>query len=177
MVFERSGNVYGGWDRAHRTAAWQGTLNYFQGGMTMRSWLPFSLMVAATLSLMSSSVARPANPPASATENAQVIEVVAKKYEFDPSPIRVKQGARVRLKIRATDHTHGFSIRLSPDGADPNATPGLVFSSPQDCQKIEKGDTLTVEFVAQTPGTYSIRCCVHCGWNHRAMKGQLVVEP
>jgi heme/copper-type cytochrome/quinol oxidase subunit 2 len=146
-------------------------------GMTMRRLLPFSLMVAATFSLTSSGVARPADPAARATENLQVIEVVAKKYEFAPSPIRVKQGRRVQLKITAADHTHGFSIGLTPDGAEANATPGLVFSSPQDCQRIEKGQAVSMEFVAQTPGTYSFRCCVHCGWNHRAMKGQLVVEP
>jgi heme/copper-type cytochrome/quinol oxidase subunit 2 len=143
----------------------------------MRYLFSFSLMAAATLSLMSSTVARPAKVSADATEGAQVIEVIAKKYEFNPSPIRVKQGTRVQLKITATDHAHGFAIRLSPDGADAKANAGLVFSSPQECQKIEKGQTATVEFVAQTPGTYSFRCCTHCGWNHKAMKGQLIVEP
>lgn len=112
-----------------------------------------------------------ANVSADATEGAQVIEVIAKKYEFNPSPIRVKQGTRVRLGITATDHAHGFAIRQSPDGADAKANAGLVFSSPQECQKIEKGQTATVEFVAQTPGTYSFRCCTHCGWNHKSNEG------
>jgi cytochrome c oxidase subunit II len=143
----------------------------------MRALLPLSLIAAGMLFLTSSTVAKPANQSASATENVQVIEVTAKKYEFDPSPIRVKQGARVRLKITATDHTHGFSIKLSPDGADTNASPGLVLSSPQECIRIEKGQTETVEFVAQTAGTYSFRCCVHCGWDHGSMKGKLIVEP
>jgi cytochrome c oxidase subunit II len=145
--------------------------------MTMRSQLPVSLLMAATLSLTSSTVARPANLSLSATEGVQVIDVTAKRYEFNPSPIRVKQGTRVQLKITATDHAHGFRIREMPDGADTKGKAGLVFSSPQDCQKIEQGQTATIEFAAQTPGTYPFRCCVHCGWHHRAMKGELIVEP
>jgi heme/copper-type cytochrome/quinol oxidase subunit 2 len=145
--------------------------------MTIRSQLLVSLLMAATLSLTNSTVARPANVSPSATEGVQVIEVTAKKYEFNPSPIHVKQGTRVQLKITATDHAHGFRIKLLPDGADTKGNAGLVFSSSQDCQKIEKGQTATVEFVAQTPGTYPFRCCTRCGWHHRAMKGQLIVEP
>jgi cytochrome c oxidase subunit II len=114
----------------------------------------------------------------SGTDNAtQVVDVTAKKYEFNPSPIHVKQGARVQLKITATDHAHGFKISEFPDGEDTKGKAGLVFASQQDCLKIEKGETQTVEFVAQTPGTYSFRCCVHCGWEHRSMKGKLIVEP
>ena len=32
-----------------------------------------------------------------ASEGVQVIEVTAKKYEFNPSPVRVKQGTKVQL--------------------------------------------------------------------------------
>ena len=145
----------------------------------MRSLLPVSLLMAATLFFTSGTVARPANLSPGATEAVQVIDVTAKKYEFSPSPIRVKQGMRVQLKITATDHAHGFRIKELPEGADTADAKGrgLVFSSPQDCQRIEKGQTATVEFVAQTPGTYPFRCCTRCGWHHRAMKGQLIVEP
>lgn len=110
-------------------------------------------------------------------EGVQVITVTAKKYEFDPSPIRVKQGTKVRLTITATDHAHGFKISSFPDGAEKSGDPGLVFSSPQDCTKIEKGQTATVEFIAQKAGTYPFRCCVVCGFHHHSMKGELIVEP
>lgn len=143
----------------------------------MRSLLPVSLLMAATLSLTSGTAARSATPSPDTSERVQVIDVTAKKYEFDPSPIRVKQGARVQLKIRATDHAHGFKIKDIAEGTDSKGKAGLVFSSPQDCQKIEEGQTATIEFVAQTPGTYPFRCCVRCGWHHRAMKGELIVEP
>jgi len=143
----------------------------------MRSFLLVPVVMAASLALISGTDARRSGLSAAATEGVQVIAVNAKKYEFDPSPIRVKQGTRVQLKITATDHAHGFKIADIADGADPGGKPGLVFSSPQDCRKIEEGKTETVEFVAQTTGTYSFRCCVHCGWHHRGMKGELIVEP
>jgi len=103
--------------------------------------------------------------------------MIAKKYEFEPATIRVKQGTRVQLKIKATDHAHGFKINDVPEGTEMSGKPGLVFASAQDCTKIEEGKTETVEFVAQTPGSYRFRCCVHCGWHHRAMNGELIIEP
>ena len=136
----------------------------------MKSALLLSLLIVMTLTLTSGTGAR----PAAAAENIQVITVTAKKYAFDPSPIRVKAGTRVQLKITAADHAHGFSLRDTPENG---GQAGLVFSSPEGCQKIEEGQTATVEFLAQAPGTYSFRCCVHCGWHHRSMKGELIVEP
>jgi len=143
----------------------------------MRFQLHVSMLIAASLGLASSTLAMPLNMAPGATEGTQIIDVRAKKYEFNPSPIRVKQGTRVQLKITATDHVHGFRITEFPEGAETNGKAGLVFSSRQDCRRIEKGQTETIEFVAQTPGTYPFKCCVHCGWEHRRMKGKLIVEP
>ena len=129
-----------------------------------------ALLVATTMPLKSHVAAVPL------PENVQTIEVSAKKYEFSPSPIRVKQGTRVQLKITATDHAHGFRITPAASG-EGKGNQGLVFSAFPGCVKIEEGHTETVEFVAQTPGTYEFSCCVHCGWRHRSMKGELIVEP
>jgi cytochrome c oxidase subunit II len=108
--------------------------------------------------------------------NPQIIEVTAKKYEYSPAPIHVKSGANILLRIIATDHDHGFSILPVPDGAGPDSSAGLVFTSPEDCWQLKKGQTTTIEFLAQTPGTYSFKCCHVCGLGHRGMKGQLVVD-
>ena len=110
-------------------------------------------------------------------QNVQVIEVLAKKYEYTPSPIRVQSGAMVQLKITSLDKTHGFKINLYPDGSDAKGDVGLVFSSKEDCFKIETGTPTVVQFVARTPGTYSFHCCNRCGVGHGEMKGQIVVEP
>ena len=109
-------------------------------------------------------------------QQAQVIELTAKKYEYSPSPVHVKSGTKVQLKITAMDHDHGFKISAAPDGAPAGSKPGLLFTSPEDCWELGKGKTTVVEFVAQTPGTYSFKCCHLCGLGHRGMKSQLIVE-
>ena len=143
----------------------------------MKSLLPISLLLVTVVALMSSAVAQAAQEPSAATPGVQTINVIAKKYVFIPSTIRVKQGTRVQLRITATDHAHGFQISEAPKGSKSKEKTGLVFSSPQKCSKIEKGQTATIEFVAQAAGTYPFKCCVRCGFHHRAMKGELVVEP
>src|ERR1700678_248691 len=114
--------------------------------------------------------ARPASPT-QADQGVQVIEVTAKKYEYSPSTVRVKLGAKVRLKITSLDRTHGFKINLYPDGAEAKGDPGLIFGSAEDCFKIEPGAPTVVEFVARTVGTYSFHCCNRCGLGHGGMKG------
>ena len=147
----------------------------FHGGIKLRSvfriaWLFLlsALTVAAGFARLTSQAA----------QEVQVIEMTAKKYEYSPSPLRVKRGAKVQLRITALDRTHGFKINLSPDGSDKKSDLGLIFSSNNDdCFKLEKGVPTVVEFVARTPGTYSFHCCNRCGIGHGGMKGQIVVEP
>ncbi len=91
-----------------------------------------------------------------AEQSVQVIELTAKKYEYSQTPIRVKKGAKVQLKITALDKTHGFKISGFPDGADAKGAPGLAFTSPQDCWTLEKGTATVIEFVAQTPPVTSL---------------------
>ena len=109
-------------------------------------------------------------------QQVQVVELKAKKYEYLGSPIHVKAGTKVQLKITALDHDHGFKITTVPNGADSSAKPGLVFDSPQDCWQIKKGETITIEFLAQTPGTYPFKCCHVCGMGHHGMKSELIVD-
>lgn len=109
-------------------------------------------------------------------QGTQVVEITAKKFAYSPSPVHVKAGTKVQLKITAVDHDHGFKIAAVPDGSDASNKPGLLFASPQDCWQLKKGETTTIEFEAQTPGTYTFKCCHVCGLGHRGMKSQLVVD-
>jgi cytochrome c oxidase subunit II len=118
----------------------------------------------------------PLSPVLAQDQKVQAIELTAKKYEYSPSPVHVKIGSKVQLKITASDHDHGFKIAAVPDGAEGNNAIGLVFSTPQDCWQLKKGETTTIEFLAQMSGTYTFRCCHTCGLGHRGMKGQLVVD-
>lgn len=87
------------------------------------------------------------------------IPMTAKKYEFTPSAIHVKKGEHVRLLITAVDHDHGFKL-----GA---------FDIQQD---LKEGETTTVEFTADKAGTFRFACSHVCGFGHRGMKAELVVE-
>lgn len=112
-------------------------------------------------------------------EDAQVIKMTAKKYEFSPSRVHVKLGMKVQLKIIAIDRDHSFTIVRDPVGDDSSPHPGLVFTSNSggDGWKLNKGKERMIEFVARVPGTYNFNCSVVCGIHHGRMKGELVVDP
>ena len=105
-----------------------------------------------------------------------VLEMTAKKYEFSPDEVHVKQGAHVQLKIRATDRTHGFKISLYPEGAPEKGEPGLRMAGGKNDFKLEENQEQIVEFVAERAGTYEFQCSVRCGLGHGHMKGKVVVE-
>ena len=133
------------------------------------------LSVALGLALVGTAVVSSQEPASS--DRVQVVEVTAKKYVFDPSPIHVKKGARVQLKITATDHAHGVEIDLYPERVAKIGPTGLEFTKSEKCHKIDKGETGSIEFVARTEGTYHFKCCTECGFHHRSMKGELIVDP
>jgi cytochrome c oxidase subunit II len=129
-----------------------------------------ALVLAMAASVVGGAAARAQEP------SVQVIEMTAKKYEFSASPVHIKAGTKVQLKITASDHDHGFKISTTPENAKGGSAPGLIFTASDDCVLLKKGETVTVEFLAKTPGTYEFKCCKSCGLGHRGMKGQLVVE-
>jgi cytochrome c oxidase subunit 2 len=104
--------------------------------------------------------AAPSREPASGqTAEPRVIEVVARRYAFEPAEIEVAQGERVRVLVKSGDGLHGFEIKRFkiskelPRGADPVA----------------------IEFTADEAGRFPILCSVFCGDGHDDMKGMLVV--
>ncbi len=117
-----------------------------------------------------------AQSPDSQTSPPQIIEVSAKKYEFTPSEIHVKKGARVELKVHSEDETHGVKLDAFPEGAKDKSKPGLLFDPPNENGKVTKGVDQVVDFVAQEPGTYDFKCAKVCGLSHGKMKGKLIVE-
>jgi len=95
-----------------------------------------------------------------AAKETKEIQMTAKKYEFSPSVVEVTAGTRIIFKITALDREHGFEIAGVKDS----------------CVKIKKGETATVEYLADKPGTVEFKCCVHCGIGHGGMKGKIVVH-
>jgi cytochrome c oxidase subunit II len=153
------------------------TGSIFHGGIKLRSAFRIASLFVLSGLAVTAGFAGLVNT-SQTDQDVQVIEMSAKKYEYSPSPIRVKRGAKVQLRITSLDRAHGFKINPSPDGSDKKGDLGLIFSSKNDdCFKLEKGIPTAVEFVARTPGTYSFHCCNRCGIGHGGMKGQIVVEP
>jgi cytochrome c oxidase subunit II len=133
------------------------------------------LLVGFVAILASSSFAQaqeklPERPP-------RIIQVTAKNFEFVPPAIHVKVGEKIQLKLTSVDRTHGIRINPFPEGRQPNTPPGLSFTYGDDCLKLKKDLTATLEFTAQAPGTYAFTCCKKCGNGHGRMKGQIIVEP
>jgi heme/copper-type cytochrome/quinol oxidase subunit 2 len=133
------------------------------------------LTVTAFLVVFGTHLLQP-SPITAEDQQVQVVELQAKKYEYAPSPVHVKAGTKVQLKITAVDHDHGFTIATFPNGTQSTGKPGLVLASPQDCWLIKKGETTTIELFAQTPGTYPFHCCHFCGMGHKGMKSEIVVD-
>lgn len=118
-------------------------------------------MIAVTALLLAQGAFTLSLPAQESTPAAgDAIQMTAKKYEFNPAVITVKQGQRVKLVITATDRDHGF--KLAAYNID---------------QRLEKGVATPVEFTADKAGTFPFECSVVCGLGHHRMKGKLVVEP
>ncbi len=98
-------------------------------------------------------------PGSGVSKDTKEIRMTAKKYEYDPAIITVKEGEHVSLVITALDHDHGFKIdALHID------------------QLLKKGESTTIEFTADTTGTFPFQCSHFCGLGHKGMKGELIVE-
>ena len=122
--------------------------------------LKLMLIALSILSATSArTVAQVAEDARTSMPKVHEIQVTLRKYEFRPGSLRVRKGEQVKLVMAAADHDHGFKL----DDFDIN-------------QKIPKGTTVVVEFIADKAGTFQFRCSSVCGLGHRNMKGTLVVE-
>ncbi len=88
------------------------------------------------------------------------IRMTAKKYEYNPNEVRVQQGERVRLVLKALDRTHGFEIKEY----------GIK-------TELKEGEDTVVEFTADQAGSFQFKCSKWCGFGHGKMRGTLIVEP
>jgi cytochrome c oxidase subunit 2 len=98
-------------------------------------------------------------PAGRQSQEPRVIEVVAKRYVFEPSEIEVVAGAPVRLMVRSGDGLHGFAIRQ--------------FKIQETIQR--GGAAVAIDFTPSEPGRFPILCSEFCGNGHDDMKGTLVV--
>ncbi len=96
---------------------------------------------------------------AAGQDEPKEIEVVARRFAFEPSRIEVNVGERVRLRVVSADGVHGLEIKKFKVK-----------------KEIPRGTTpVVIEFTASEAGEFPILCSEYCGDGHEDMQGQLVV--
>lgn len=89
----------------------------------------------------------------------QKVEMTAKKYEFTPAEVHVKQGTLVTLEVVSIEGTHGIAISLY--GID---------------EPLPEGVKKTIRFYASQKGEIPFACSHFCGLGHFSMNGKFIVE-
>jgi cytochrome c oxidase subunit 2 len=103
----------------------------------------------------------PLTPSGRFENDVRVVDYDAFQYGFEPDPLVVRAGERVRLMVKSRDVTHGAMI------------PEVDFSI-----EISADNRKAAEFIAPVkPGEYPVFCSVFCGPDHGNMKGRLLVLP
>jgi len=96
---------------------------------------------------------------ARAQETPRVVEITAKRYEFTPKEITLKQGETVTLRLTSEDVTHGFFMKsLGIDAV------------------IEPGHPTEITLTPQTIGSFTTICDHFCGEGHGNMHMKIVVD-
>lgn len=93
-------------------------------------------------------------------QERQVVEIVAERFTFTPSEIRVLVGTTLELRIRSDDTMHGFRI---VGGRVNIAVP-----------KRRQGEAVVL-FEATEVGRFRFECSRLCGAGHNFMQGEIVV--
>jgi cytochrome c oxidase subunit 2 len=87
-----------------------------------------------------------------ATHDSRRIEIVAKKFGFEPGSITLKKGEKVTLVLKSADVPHGLRFReLNVE------------------VKAKKGEDGVVEFTPDKTGDFVGHCSVFCGSGHGSM--------
>ncbi|MBN4082618.1 Sec-dependent nitrous-oxide reductase [Phycisphaeraceae bacterium AH-315-B13] len=100
------------------------------------------------------------------TRDGDTVEIfmTSVRSHFNPEHVTIKEGDTVIWRItnieRAVDAVHGFSIPVYNINVS-----------------LEPGETATIEFVADAPGTFPFYCTEFCSALHLEMMGYLMVEP
>lgn len=125
--------------------------------------LGYLILTVALLATAARSAGSGQDAPGSSPAQSQgprVIEVIAKRFAFEPAEIEVTVGEMVTLAVRSADGVHGIEIKKVkikkeiPRGAEP----------------------VMIEFTATEAGRFPIVCSEYCGDGHDDMKGTLVVK-
>ena len=96
---------------------------------------------------------------AQAAAEPRVIEMTARRFQYEPNEIPLKAGERVVVVIKSVDFTHGMNIPDLKQRLD--LVPGKV---------------TRLELQPQAPGEIEFVCDNFCGDGHEQMHGKFVVR-
>jgi heme/copper-type cytochrome/quinol oxidase subunit 2 len=119
----------------------------------MRPYLSLLLFVMAGLV-----VALAPLPVQSVAPRERTFRVEARQFAYSPSELKVNPGDTVTIQLVSTDVVHGLYI----DGY------GISVEA-------DPGQTTTITFVADQPGSFRFRCNLTCGAMHPFMIGKFMV--
>jgi heme/copper-type cytochrome/quinol oxidase subunit 2 len=88
----------------------------------------------------------------------RTIQIDAQQFAYSPSELKVNPGDTVTIQLLSTDVVHGLYV----DGYDLSV-------------EADPGQTATLTFVADKPGSFRFRCNVTCGAMHPFMIGKITV--
>ena len=118
-------------------------------------------MVAGVAALSALAVAAGSFIPfPTAKPQTREITLEATRYAYSPERIKVNKGDHVILTFAPQDVTHG--VYIDDYGLKAEAAPGK---------------TAVLDFVADKPGSFRVRCSINCGELHPFMIGLLTVQP
>ena len=125
--------------------------------VTIRPFPAVRSAILSVLLVMTVPVWQP--DPSAQTPEPRVVEVLARRFTFEPAQIDAAIGERLRLVVRSADGVHGIEIKKF---------------------KVKKeiprgGDAIVIEFTATEAGQFPILCSEYCGNGHDDMRGLLVV--
>jgi heme/copper-type cytochrome/quinol oxidase subunit 2 len=92
------------------------------------------------------------------TPQERIFRIEAGQFAYSPSELKVNPGDTVTIQLVSTDVVHGLYV----DGYDISV-------------EADPGQTATLAFVADKPGSFRFRCNVTCGAMHPFMIGKLNV--
>jgi cytochrome c oxidase subunit 2 len=113
-------------------------------------------LVMATVMVLS---ATPMQDHAQEPRPDRRVEIVAERFSFVPSRIRVQRGTTVEFVLTSDDTYHGFSV--------PDFNVNLLISP--------WGEAATVRITFPEAGEYVFECSRPCGAGHNLMRGVIVV--
>ena len=97
-------------------------------------------------------------PVSTIAPQERTFQIDARQFAYSPSELNVNPGDTVNIKLVSTDVVHGLYV----DGYDISV-------------EADPGQTATLTFVADKPGSFRFRCNVTCGAMHPFMIGKLTV--